>query len=760
MAQLLGGDQSSEQGIPTVTIRANRQTLQERFEAPGSRVIVGREDIEQMGADNISDVLRQLPGVMATTGADGRTEIRMRGMDRSATQILIDGERTSNGRRGGQLPFDQIPADAIERIEVIRAPTAEFSGATGGTINIVLKQSSVRRETSVRLTNQNIYGLNAAQFFLSKSGPVSEPPPNQEDLPPEQRAQPATYFFLLSAYERLGGNERLGSVTNSLKTDSSNSHDVSRSHTKELLLIPRFTIKSGLKDTITINPFLVATNTRYLVNGTVDGMAGSQAFSSSSSDGTQTDRTLARISTTWAHRLSKSRLETRVSLERGRETTHRDFSGSTVSGGATTNALSTLDDSRAENVWNIASKLQGFEGTHVWALGGEIDHRALTASTNTAILSGPGISSNLPYRSEQRRLALWAQNEWTVFEKATVTGGLRVEQLNRDTDSSGKAYIDSWLRYQPSVNLRVPVSDGLQFRAGLAQLTRIPALLDVIDRLVPSTGVNSPTRPDSLGNPLLKPETTLSFDVGFEMRLGGEPGSVIPAGQGTRAGGGQGGAQVGAAGGAGSGQAGGGRAAPVTFGQAGLNFFVREISDPIVRRTFLNSAGRWTQTPENGVSGLAYGLEADMKTPLAGIGLSGWNFNTNASLLKSQGDLSDGSRGRIPGQPHYLFTAGVAKPINRAGGFFGGGNITITGASDLKDSGLSSGRLRAVARLDAFVGQTIRNLGYWRLGFYNLTNAGRNRVRYDLDSVTQNLRTEQTVDRTGRGLYLTIGTQF
>ena len=103
------------QRLETVVIRADR-TLEERFASTGSRVTINRNDIEQMGADSIADVLRQLPGVQTSGGASGNLEIRMRGMDRSATQILVDGQRVGSGRRSGQLPFDQLPADMIEPV--------------------------------------------------------------------------------------------------------------------------------------------------------------------------------------------------------------------------------------------------------------------------------------------------------------------------------------------------------------------------------------------------------------------------------------------------------------------------------------------------------------------------------------------------------------------------------------------------------------------------------------------------------------------
>lgn len=738
--------EAAEPGVTTVTVRGSRGTLQERFEAPGSRVIVGRDDIEQMGADTVSDVLRQLPGVFANTGADGRTEIRMRGMDRGATQILVDGERTSNGRRGGQLPFDQIPSELIERIEVIRSPTPEFSGASGGTINIVLKQSTIQRETNMRLTNQFFQGRQAGQLFISRTGPVKDLTEEELRLPPEKRPIPTTYFFMVSAYERLGGVNRIGTTTNSANNDKDERSDNSRSRTKEILIIPRFTIKPNLKDTISINPLFTATQTKSSVDGHVVGTSGT----TDSLDETTTNRTLARVSTTWAHRYTANRLETRFSIERGQEDTQRNFNSTTVPGTVLPASSLTLADERVETVWNLATKLQGFADAKVWAVGAEIDNRVLTANTITNIVTGPGISSSLGYRAEQVRTALWGQNEWTVFSKSTLVGGLRFEGVKRDTLSAGVAYADNWTRWQPSLNLRTPINPGLQFRAGIAQNTRIPALLDAVDRLVPSVGLNSPTRPDALGNPTLKAETTLSFDMGLEMRLGDGGGAI----QGRSAGespGSRGQSPAGA------GRSGAG-SAPLAQGQAGINLFVRDISDPIIRRTYFDNQ-RWIQRPENGIGGLAWGIETDIKYPMNFIGLPGWNFSGNASLLKSKTDLSDGSKGRIPGQPHYLLNLSIAKPLPRSGGFFGGGNINVAGASDLRDSSISNGRSRSVGRLDAYVGQVLPGLGYWRLGIYNLNNVGRDRVRTDLDS-SGNIRTEQTTDRSGRSIFLTLGTRF
>ena len=64
---------------------------------------------------------------------------------RNATpQIYIDGRPTT-------LSLDQIPADAIESVEVITNPSAKYdaSGGNAGILNIVLKKNkkSVTTET-------------------------------------------------------------------------------------------------------------------------------------------------------------------------------------------------------------------------------------------------------------------------------------------------------------------------------------------------------------------------------------------------------------------------------------------------------------------------------------------------------------------------------------------------------------------------------------------------------------------------------------
>jgi outer membrane receptor protein involved in Fe transport len=75
------------------------------------------------------DVMRNVPSL--NVDIDGNVTLR-----NNAPQILVDGRPTT-------LTLDQIPADAIENIEIITNPSAKYdaSGGTAGILNIVLKKN-------------------------------------------------------------------------------------------------------------------------------------------------------------------------------------------------------------------------------------------------------------------------------------------------------------------------------------------------------------------------------------------------------------------------------------------------------------------------------------------------------------------------------------------------------------------------------------------------------------------------------------------
>src|SRR6476646_6795893 len=139
---------SEVQRLAPVQITGGRpDDVQERRNSTTAKIIVGREEIDRFGDSTLGDVLKRLPGV-TIQGRPGRGgAIRLRGLGNGYTQILLDGERVPPG-----FSLDSQTPDQIERIEILRAPTAETGArASAVTINTITRGGYARRVNDLRL---------------------------------------------------------------------------------------------------------------------------------------------------------------------------------------------------------------------------------------------------------------------------------------------------------------------------------------------------------------------------------------------------------------------------------------------------------------------------------------------------------------------------------------------------------------------------------------------------------------------------------
>jgi len=150
---------------PLVTAQQSQQL--QKVEITGSRIkrvdaetpapvqVITRAQIEQSGANSISEVLKSLPSNNAgafdenavasfTPGAGG---VSLRGLGAQATLVLINGRRVApfGFASGGQTTFvdvNSIPLDAVERIDVLLDGASALYGsdAMAGVINVILRK--------------------------------------------------------------------------------------------------------------------------------------------------------------------------------------------------------------------------------------------------------------------------------------------------------------------------------------------------------------------------------------------------------------------------------------------------------------------------------------------------------------------------------------------------------------------------------------------------------------------------------------------
>lgn len=105
--------------------------------------VITREDIEKIGAISVPEVLATVPGVqLSNNGGLGQvTSVFLRGTESDHTLILIDGVKVGSAT-AGTTPFQDLPLDQVEKIEVVRGPRSSLYGseAIGGVIQIFTRK--------------------------------------------------------------------------------------------------------------------------------------------------------------------------------------------------------------------------------------------------------------------------------------------------------------------------------------------------------------------------------------------------------------------------------------------------------------------------------------------------------------------------------------------------------------------------------------------------------------------------------------------
>jgi iron complex outermembrane receptor protein len=115
-------------------------------DVPASITVITKEDIKKQNIQTVDEALSHVPGTFNRRGKgwqDTTMSVNLRGFpadNQKRTLVLLDGQDISNSYTN-QVTWTSIPVENIERIEVIRGPFSALYGgsAMGGVINIITK---------------------------------------------------------------------------------------------------------------------------------------------------------------------------------------------------------------------------------------------------------------------------------------------------------------------------------------------------------------------------------------------------------------------------------------------------------------------------------------------------------------------------------------------------------------------------------------------------------------------------------------------
>ena len=368
--------QSSQLNDIVVTASGFEQQI---TSAPASISVIARETLERGHYQNVTDALRDVPGVVVTGGGRGDNghDISIRGMPSQYTLILVDGRPVNSreSRPNGDAGFEQDwlpPLQAIERIEVVRGPMSTLYGsdAIGGVINVITRKVADSWHGNIQLDtvlqeNSASGDSRQANFYLS--GPLVG---ERLGLQLFGRASQRDEDDIEYGYEE----KSLQSLTARLSLAASDNHDL--------------TAEAGITEQ----------ERRSLVgrSGPAEGCRGGCTDSIG-------DYTNTHVAVTHSGRFEWGTSETFVQRERSE------------------------NESRGIEITNTTAKTSALIplGMHMVTLGASWEKESLDDSSTNQISDRQTI--------ENSQWALFVEDEWMLTEDWALTGGLRLD----DDDNYG-----------------------------------------------------------------------------------------------------------------------------------------------------------------------------------------------------------------------------------------------------------------------------------------------------------------------------------
>jgi outer membrane receptor protein involved in Fe transport len=153
--------------LQEVVVVSKSNTVSEKMD---KKTFSMAENISQSGG-SVLQSMQNLPGVTVQEG-----KIQIRGNDK--VTVLIDGKQTALTGFGNQSGLDNIPASAIDKIEIINNPSAKYdANGNAGIINIIYKKN--KKE-----------GFNGKVGFTSGLGALWERKENLPTIRPQYSLTP------------------------------------------------------------------------------------------------------------------------------------------------------------------------------------------------------------------------------------------------------------------------------------------------------------------------------------------------------------------------------------------------------------------------------------------------------------------------------------------------------------------------------------------------------------------------------------------
>lgn len=463
-----------------VEAQATPSPLIAQKESATASYVMGQEEINKLSNLSTSDLLKRMPGI---TISDGKSkDVAMRGLGKGYVKILVDGEELAGGKKDRVFQIDRIPPSAIARIEVSTVPTAAYPSATGGVINIILKDPTALAKSSVKLQTSFTEGLPSYDLFASK----------------EMKIDALKYIANIAFSQGTTPLYQNRQTSTSLTTTQTKFEE--KTYATSLTLTPKLNYTIDRYNTLDLFSFLswgVTSQNDAITNDTT-----------SRHDLDKDRQAMAKSTLKWTH--TDAQGGKLIAMLRQ----HHIYADGSTSFGTTPSSLITtnLEDSgyASEGSYTVPMDEQHLVKGG-WLLTKAFHHDRQTKDT-LPITNGEG-------RYNDTTKALFIQDEYAINDRHTVTLGLRGETSTLDvtapTQQTSTAY-----SLNPSLHYLFAMTPTDNLRFALAKTTKRPRVDEFLSTISYALGANSLTNPDRSGNPSVRNEAIRSLEAKIEHYTG------------------------------------------------------------------------------------------------------------------------------------------------------------------------------------------------------------------------------------------------
>ncbi|MBV1774986.1 TonB-dependent receptor [Burkholderiaceae bacterium DAT-1] len=576
--------------------------VDERRQSTASKIVVNHDEVVKYGDSNLGDVLKRLPGVTlgGTPGRGG--EIRMRGLGSGYTQIMINGEPAPPG-----FSLDSLSPEMVERIEIMRSPTAEFSTqAIAGGINIVLKEKIKRAQHEIKAgvgEDNGKYNGGLNLQLSDQDGPFSY----------AVNSGFYRYSYRWDGTSAVQGLEPAGRVNREAESHSYGDG-------VGFNIAPRLNWRLGNANNLTWQSFVNLSHSKNDSDSQTHVMSGPLPAYLDSESANTGGSSMVRSNLNWVRRFDDgAKIDAKFGVNYNRNYAKTELE---TDGRGSHPALDRLTRSTAEDYGFTAGGKYStpWREAHALAIGwdGAWSRRVQDATTvDNGVLQNANLGTG--FTADVSRLALFAQDEWEISKKWSIYGGLRWETLNTKSGSNAQANVDNRANVlSPLLQSMWRLGEGEsrdQVRVGISRTYRAPQTSSLMAR--PQLALeNTPLTPDSAGNPQLQPELAWGLDVAYEHYLS------------------QG-------------------------GMMSVSVFARNVDD-LMRNLTSKVDGRWVNRPENVGKAQVRGIELELKSRLAEFmdDAPAVDLRVSASRYWSHVDYIPGPDNRLDSQTPYSANIG------------------------------------------------------------------------------------------------------